>query len=260
MPGGSGRRLRVLQQVASAGDEPQYWARAGDLSNAERNRLLEEMRRDGQPSPGRRSMLPTGDEVIFWFNAGPVADDGSTVPMADRVFVTGARCPHQGVCLAEGELREIEDLAGVRRPVVRCPRHNRLFDICTGEGQGNYDTLRRYRARFIQEHQRFYVEVGPTPLHPARPAANLSPLDATAAHSEPPIPLDLEKAHAYPSSELATDDDMAIDLVGNGHDAKRLRGVGTSEEAIQVGCNSFTVSPASLPRPTRTLAPQRTVS
>jgi len=156
-----GRRL--LRQVASCGDEPQYWGQGADLPNETKNRILETLAVDGQPSPGKRVKLPTGDEVIFWFNVGPKADTG---PPAERVFVTSARCPHQGVCLLSGELREIEDLAGKTKAVIRCPRHNRLFDIATGEGQGNYDTLQCYQARFVAQYRCFYVAVGPVQQTP----------------------------------------------------------------------------------------------
>ena len=37
----------------------------------------------------------------------------------------------RGVCLLAGELRDVEDLAG-KRPLVRCPRHNKTFDLQTG--------------------------------------------------------------------------------------------------------------------------------
>jgi len=151
-------RRRLLRQVASTGDEPQYWARSGDLANSDRNRVLEHMAAEGCPRPGRRVLLPNGGEVIFWFNVGATADFG---PPAERVFVTAARCPHQGVCLTDGELKEIEDLAGTKKAVIRCPRHNRLFDVTTGLGEGSPDTLQTFPARFVHEHRRFYVAVGP---------------------------------------------------------------------------------------------------
>mmetsp|Transcript_51064 Transcript_51064/g.136197 ORF Transcript_51064/g.136197 Transcript_51064/m.136197 type:complete len:259 (-) Transcript_51064:353-1129(-) len=146
---------RVLQKSLTEGAPPEF--RTGGLSNKDRNTALQMLVREGCPRPGKRVVLPTGDEVIFWFNVGPLAYKGNA---KDRVFVTSARCPHQGVCLSEGELREIEDLAGVLKPVIRCPRHNRLFDVSTGEGQGNDGSLRTYPSRFFPEYKMFYVSIG----------------------------------------------------------------------------------------------------
>mmetsp|Transcript_97195 Transcript_97195/g.208458 ORF Transcript_97195/g.208458 Transcript_97195/m.208458 type:complete len:288 (+) Transcript_97195:101-964(+) len=174
------RRSRLLRQAASAGDEPQYWKHAGELSNPERNRLLKEMADSGLPAPGKRVVLSTGDEVMFWFNVGPMADKVSPPP----VFVTSARCPHQGLCLSGGELKEIEDLAGHRKPVVRCPRHNRLWDVISGEGQGNSDTLRVYDARYFREHGRFYVAVKSALPDPEPAASPLLPGLAMPAAAE----------------------------------------------------------------------------
>jgi len=169
-------RRRLLRQVASAGDEPQFWSRSGDLGNPERNRILEQM-----PSkPGRRVLLATGEEVIFWFNVGPTAD---VAPAADRVFVTSARCPHQGVCLADGELKEIEDLAGTKKAVVRCPRHNRLFDVATGQGEGNHETLQTFKARFFKELGCFYVAMGPAQA-PIVASHGYSPVEVPGASLE----------------------------------------------------------------------------
>jgi len=149
------RPKRALQKSLTEGGVPEF--RTGGLSNKDRNAALITLAKGGCPPPGKRVVLPTGDEVIFWFNVGPLAYKGDA---RDRVFVTSARCPHQGVCLSEGELREIEDLAGVLKPVVRCPRHNRLFDVSTGEGQGNDGCLRTYPSRFFPEHKMFYVSIG----------------------------------------------------------------------------------------------------
>mmetsp|Transcript_70523 Transcript_70523/g.131914 ORF Transcript_70523/g.131914 Transcript_70523/m.131914 type:complete len:267 (-) Transcript_70523:22-822(-) len=151
---GTARPRRMLRPTASAGDEPQFWHR-GDakLTLADRNRLLQTMER----RCGRLSKLPTGEEVIFWFNIGPFPDDSQP---RDKVFVTGATCPHQGVPLDSGELREIEDLHQNRKACVRCPRHNKSFDIRTGQGQGCEEVLQTYPVRFIDEFQRFYVDVG----------------------------------------------------------------------------------------------------
>lgn len=217
--GAVGGRRRVLRQVASTGDDPQYWATPGELPNPDRNRILEQMSQEGCSPPGRRVMLPSGDDVIFWFNVGPTAN---VAPAAERVFVTSARCPHQGVCLEQGELREIEDLAGRMRPVIRCPRHNRLFDVSTGEGLGP-DSLRRYQARFFPELGRFYVALGPVP-------------------AQEPVPIPLQPqcaaAQAAPPQAEACCEDMDVDPLVE-PEAKR--------------------SKADLPTPLRTLAAHRTL-
>lgn len=116
-----------------------------------RNRVLKEM---GNVSPpGRKVELSTGQDVIFWFNVGAPG------PPRSRVYVTQARCPHQGVCLLGSELMEIEDLASGRRALTRCPRHNKRFDLSSGESAGNSEKLQRYSCRF--EHGCWYVGIGP---------------------------------------------------------------------------------------------------
>lgn len=116
-----------------------------------RNRVLKDM--SSVSPPGRKVSLPTGQEVIFWFNVGALG------PPRSRVYVTEASCPHQGVCLLQGELMEIEDLSLGVRALTRCPRHNKRFDLCTGKSPGNVEQLRRFPCRF--EHGCWYVGVGP---------------------------------------------------------------------------------------------------
>jgi len=157
------RSRRLLRQTATDGDCPQFWGSAGlNLANLGlRNEVLDKMRPDRLfgPSadmsrgPGRMVRLATGEDVIFWFNVGPPG-----LPR-ERVYVTSAYCPHQGVCLNTGELRDIEDVAGVKRAMVRCPRHHKTFDLKTGESMGNAEKLPVYPCRF--EHGHWYVAVGP---------------------------------------------------------------------------------------------------
>eukprot|EP00404_Azadinium_spinosum_P062776 CAMPEP_0180702640 /NCGR_PEP_ID=MMETSP1038_2-20121128/6223_1 /TAXON_ID=632150 /ORGANISM="Azadinium spinosum, Strain 3D9" /LENGTH=288 /DNA_ID=CAMNT_0022734405 /DNA_START=104 /DNA_END=969 /DNA_ORIENTATION=+ len=175
------RRSRLLRQAASAGDEPQYWKHAGGAlkPGAEQAAQGDGGQRPSGTGEACRS-FSTGDEVMFWFNVGPMADKVSPPP----VFVTSARCPHQGLCLSGGELKEIEDLAGHRKPVVRCPRHNRLWDVISGEGQGNSDTLRVYDARYFREHGRFYVAVKSALPDPEPAASPLLPGLAMPAAAE----------------------------------------------------------------------------
>ncbi|CAJ1348671.1 unnamed protein product [Effrenium voratum] len=146
---GAGRSLRSLRATLSEGDAPQFWGPTPPARS--RNQVLRSM----QP-PATKVVLPTkpATEVLFWFNVGPGRDN------RDRVYVTEARCPHQGMCLMSAELKDVEDLADNRRGMVRCPHHNKTFDLATGESPGNAETLKTYLCRF--EGGRFYVRV-PTP-------------------------------------------------------------------------------------------------
>eukprot|EP00434_Breviolum_minutum_P011538 symbB.v1.2.010173.t1/scaffold651.1/size176249/3 len=103
--------------------------------------------------PARKVILPNKQEVLFWFNIGPAREN------RDRVYVTDAKCPHQGVCLLSGELNDIEDLpqGAEKRGMVRCPRHNKTFDLATGESPGNCEILQTFPSRF--HDGRFYVRV-----------------------------------------------------------------------------------------------------
>ncbi|CAE8640152.1 unnamed protein product [Polarella glacialis] len=143
-------RARLLRQTVSEGDNPQFWSKAGDTPLPLRNEVLKVMQKE-KGQPGSRAKLATGQDVIFWFNVGPPGEP------RNRVYVTDARCPHQGVCLLEGELKDIEDVAGTRRGMVRCPRHNKTFDIQSGQSPGNSEELRVYPCRF--EHGHWYVGV-----------------------------------------------------------------------------------------------------
>lgn len=128
-----------------------------------RNRVLKDM---GSISPpGRKVRLDTGQEVIFWFNVGALG------PPRTRVHVTEARCPHQQVCLLGSELMEIEDLASGRRALTRCPRHNKRFDLSSGESPGNVEQLQCYPSRF--EHGCWYVGVSPAQAPSAPDAPSL---------------------------------------------------------------------------------------
>lgn len=154
-------RRRLLRQVATDGDNPQYWATSKEPPLHLRNdvlRMMESERMDHTKGPGRKVRLATGHDVIFWFNVGPPGD------VRERVYVTDARCPHQGVCLNTGELKDIEDVGGTRRGMVRCPRHNKIFDLRTGESPGNAEKLRTYPARYEQGHWYVGIELEPETL------------------------------------------------------------------------------------------------
>lgn len=119
-----------------------------------RNRVLKDMAKASPP--GRKVRLSTGEDVIFWFNVGAPGAPRS------RVHVTEARCPHQGVCLLGGELREIEDAMGISSASVRCPRHNKVFDLRSGASQGNAEILRTFPCRFTHGHWYVGQDVGDT--------------------------------------------------------------------------------------------------
>ena len=108
--------------------------------------------------PNEAVRLATGEEVLFWFNVGQYPDDW---PLEGKVHVTAAHCPHQGVPLSTGELRVIEDIENIPRACVRCPRHNRHFDLRTGLGHGCDGVLPTYPAKLFRDHGCFYVNVGP---------------------------------------------------------------------------------------------------
>lgn len=161
--GGTTRSTRLLRQTVSDGDDPQFWGNARDPPNSLRNSVLKQMAQEGKdPSRGcgKRVKLVTGEDVIFWFNVGPPGE------LRNRVYVTDAHCPHQRVCLNEGELKDIEDIAGQKHGMVRCHRHNKSFDLRTGESPGNQERLPTYQCRFELGH--WWVAIGPTPVQAAQ--------------------------------------------------------------------------------------------
>jgi len=155
----AGRPRMLSRQTASCGDAPQFWGKAGDAPLPVRNEVLKQMQseyQDASRGPGRKVRLPTGQDVIFWFNVGAAAALGK--PPRERVNVTAAYCPHQQLCLNAGELKDIEDISGTRHCMVRCSRHNKMFDLRTGESPGNSEVLRIYPCRFVHDH--WYVGIG----------------------------------------------------------------------------------------------------
>lgn len=153
-----GRRL--LRQTLSDGDSPHFWGGAADSTpNHVRNHILKAMFDECGTGPARREKLLTGHDVLFWFNVGPPG------PPRERVYVTDAFCPHQGVCLISGELKDVEDLASnSKRGMIRCPRHNKTFDLRSGESPGNSELLRVYPCRFENGH--WYVGVAASEAMP----------------------------------------------------------------------------------------------
>merc|ERR1712037_503180 len=60
------------------------------------------------------------------------------------------------------------------------------FDVSTGEGQGNFETLRSLPAKFFPEHRRYYVSTGPAPIASVvanATAASVPSVCASAAES-----------------------------------------------------------------------------
>lgn len=194
------RSTRSLRQTVSDGDDPQFWGGARDPPVPLRNMVLREMadlsRQRGDPSRGcgRRVRLSTGEDVIFWFNVGPPG------PPRERVYVTDAHCPHQHVCLNEGELKDIEDIAGQKQCMVRCHRHNKVFDLRTGDSPGNQERLRTYPRRF--EHGHWYVAVGPTPMQEAPVEASLGGVHSEQIVHEPEdLSMDVDPPQKRPRLE-----------------------------------------------------------
>jgi len=184
---------RMLRATATDGDAPNFWAARGNLDGdlapvQAKNEVLKSMHPgtlfpDASRGCGKKVRLATGQDVIFWFNVGP---DG---PPRSRVHVTAAYCPHQGVCLNTGELKDIEDMCGVKRAMIRCPRHNKTFDILSGESLGNAEKLQTYPCRYERDH--WYVAVGEAPM--AQAAASAAPAGAEAEAdvdmgAEEPVP------------------------------------------------------------------------
>lgn len=111
---------------------------------------------------GKTVRLPTGDEVLLICNVGPDAPprlevDGAPAKFRDMpidrlpILAVASKCPHQQGCLADGELKDVEDIAGDgRRAIVRCAWHNMQFDLSTGQGEGNYYALQRYPVKVVQ--------------------------------------------------------------------------------------------------------------
>lgn len=159
------RRFQELAQKGGIGRDVGSGSSNGRGTSSMRlaeGRVLREMAK--VCPPGRKLRLPTGEEVIFWFNVGAPG------PLQRRVCVTEARCPHQGVCLLSGELTEIEDATGLTHAFVRCPRHNKRFNLQSGLSPGNTEVLKTYQCRFMFGF--WYVG-----LDPARDALSDGPRD-----------------------------------------------------------------------------------
>lgn len=166
---GSGRRL--LRPAVTEGDDPRYHgANNSSVVNVGiRNQALKKM--PGEAKAGTKVKLVTGEEVIFWFNVGP---PGS---LKDRVYVTDSRCPHQGFCLSEGELMDVEDLHGCKTGMIRCRMHNKVFNLHSGLSHGSSEELKIYPCRF--EHGHWYVAVGKCdlPENPSAGSSDTEPMD-----------------------------------------------------------------------------------
>lgn len=83
--------------------------------------------------------------------------DGQAVALyrfGGRLFAVGARCPHQGGRLSDGEVGDIEDAAkggGCRTAYVTCPVHKMQFDLASGRVlRGNCAPLATYSVRFSE--------------------------------------------------------------------------------------------------------------
>jgi len=111
------------------------------------------------PKKAGISAVVQGREVAFFRFGG-------------QVYAVGARCPHQGGNLCEGEVGDIEDLSPngdggsecSNRAYITCPVHKMQFDIRTGSViDGSCAPLPTYRVRIAEvDELRKYasVEVG----------------------------------------------------------------------------------------------------
>eukprot|EP00747_Dinoflagellata_sp_TGD_P166220 gnl/TRDRNA2_/TRDRNA2_188677_c0_seq1.p1 gnl/TRDRNA2_/TRDRNA2_188677_c0~~gnl/TRDRNA2_/TRDRNA2_188677_c0_seq1.p1 ORF type:complete len:425 (+),score=57.69 gnl/TRDRNA2_/TRDRNA2_188677_c0_seq1:31-1305(+) len=198
------------EAVAATGAAPSGAASGPVRDLPLRNRILKQMA--GVSAPGRKVRLSTGEDVIFWFNVGAPG------PPQSRVYVTEATCPHQHVCLLGGELTEIEDLVGGtgRHAIVRCPRHNKSFNLRTGESRGHAEKLRTYPHRFQNGYMYVCVDrghdlgcsddVGATaPDTPKAPSVHLGPGFCVA---EPPSSEKSRVPAAGPCFAMASADDL----------------------------------------------------
>lgn len=132
-----------------------------------------------------------------------------------------------GVCLLGSELQEIEDAAGARRALARCPRHNKTFDLRSGVSSGNPETLKVYPCRFDPDEGRWYVGVEPEPVEPERArGAPLTPEKLAAARET--------GADAQPRALRAA---WSAAARGAGRVRKKLRGapVAAEDEPLRVG-------------------------
>jgi len=184
-----GRRLGELSQGSvgrSVGSSISNARGASSMRCAE-GRVLREMAK--VCPPGRKLRLPTGEEVIFWFNIGAPG------PLQRRVYVTEARCPHQGVCLLSGELAEIEDATGLNHAFIRCPRHNKRFNLQSGLSPGNAEVLRTYPSRFM--HGFWYVGLDLT-----RDTSSEDELRRVHSEKQPVAPVDAKSSEEPAAKKL----------------------------------------------------------
>jgi len=200
-----GSGARMLRQTLSDGDDPQFYSGAKDPPIALRNMVLKEMAdnmrqpgRDPSRGCGKKVKLINGKDVIFWFNVGPPGHP------RDRVYVTDAYCPHQQVCLNEGELKDIEDISGQKKCMVRCHRHNKVFDLQTGLSPGNQERLQTYPRRF--EHNHWYVAVGPSP------APHLMTPSPMQAQYESAVLMDPAGRSQQPEVSIQESEDQPMDV------------------------------------------------
>lgn len=83
-------------------------------------------------------------------HAAPLKKKFRETSLEDLVIMAvAAKCPHQGGCLNEGELKDIEDVTRTSRAIIRCPLHNMQFDAVSGEGVSNHFALPCYPTRVV---------------------------------------------------------------------------------------------------------------
>uniref|UniRef100_A0A7S1VZU3 Rieske domain-containing protein n=1 Tax=Alexandrium catenella TaxID=2925 RepID=A0A7S1VZU3_ALECA len=209
---------RALGISLSDSGDPRYSMPAYGVK--QRNDAAKAMREPeatpGLPDGARRGVgtqlkLPSGDEVLLVCNIGPnspaeLPRKFREMPLHELSFLAvAAKCPHQGGCLNEGEIKDVEDIASMgtqmpRRAIIRCPWHNMQFDLHSGEGIGNHLQLARYPVRVA--HGAVYIGVrfqngtfGGGAGYPAAATAApcIQPLDSgVAPGQEPSMDVDMD--------------------------------------------------------------------
>lgn len=123
---------------------------------------------------GKQLQLPSGEEILVISKPGPKAlaagQKFRETSLEDlTILAVSSKCPHQGACLNEGELKDVEDLAGTARDlIIRCPWHNKQFNANTGEGLGHEDRLPSYPVRIIHGTLHIGVIRGPADFREER--------------------------------------------------------------------------------------------
>jgi len=150
------RRVPLRRHFSSPKTPPLFRAASPETRSlrATHTKALQSM-----PKKAGISAVVQGREVAFFRFGG-------------ELYAVGARCPHQGGILCEGEVGDIEDLRYngdadsecSKRAYITCPVHKMQFDLRSGSViDGSCAPLPTYRVRVVEvDESRKYasVEVG----------------------------------------------------------------------------------------------------